>query len=52
LICNDLTADVFETYDEAIDEVNSSDDKAYIIRIEGFCADASPPITITLEPHT
>ena len=49
---DDLYAETFETYEEALAEVERDDDKAYIIRIEDFCADQYPPIKITLEPHT
>ena len=30
----------------------ATDDKAYIIRFEDFCADHHPPVKLTLEPHT
>jgi len=50
--CNDLYADLYEDYDTALAAVEESDDKAYIIRIEDFCADQYVPIKITLEPHT
>lgn len=49
---NDLNADQFEDYDDALNFVNDMEDKAYIIRFEDFCADQSPPVKITLEPHT
>lgn len=49
---NDLHAEQYEFYEEALKFVEESDDKAYIIRIEDFCADRSPPIKITLESHT
>jgi hypothetical protein len=51
---NDLYGEQFEDYDEALKYVEEdiADEKAYIVRFEGFCADASPPVTITLEPHT
>lgn len=50
----DLYADEFEEYEEALKFVKEDafDCKAYIIRIEDYCADQSPPIKITLEPHT
>jgi len=49
---NDLHAEQFEDYEEALKFVEESDDKAYIIRFEDFCADQSPPVKITLESHT
>ena len=50
---DDLYAQLYEYYEEALAYVEESDNKAYIIRIEDFCADAHPPaIRITLEPHT
>ena len=51
---NDLQAEIYEDYDAALLFVyeDIADDKAYIIRIEDYCADQSPPIKITLEPHT
>lgn len=49
---NDLNASLFKSYEDALREVESTDEKAYIIRIEDYCADVYDPITITLEPHT
>ena len=51
---NDLYGEQFEDYDEALKYVEEdiADEKAYIVRFEGFCAEAYPPVTITLEPHT
>ena len=49
---NDLHAEQYEYYDDALKFVEDSDDKAYIIRFEDFCADHYPPIKITLESHT
>lgn len=48
---NDLYAQKFADYDEALAFVEESEEKAYIIRIEGYCADGDEP-TVTLEPHT
>jgi hypothetical protein len=51
-ICRyDLLATEFESYEEALKHVEGTIEKAYIIRIEDFCADAFHPINITLEPH-
>lgn len=52
MISNDLCAKKFDSYEEALEFVESDDEKAYLVRIEDFCADAYCPITITLEPHT
>lgn len=51
---NDLQAEIYEYYDDALRFVEEDimDDKAYIIRIEDYCAQGMPPIKITLEPHT
>lgn len=49
---DDLYADQFEDYDDALKSIEGTDNKAYIIRFEEFCADQSPPVKITLEPHT
>lgn len=51
---NDLQAEIYEYYDDALHfvEEDIADDKAYIIRIEDYCAQGMPPIKITLEPHT
>lgn len=51
LICNDLKAEQFDTYDDALQCVTGGGGEAYIIRIEDFCADCWQPINITLEPH-
>lgn len=48
---NDLYAQKFTDYDEALEFVEASEEKAYIIRIEDYCADGDEPV-ITLEPHT
>ena len=49
---NDLYADKFDSYDEALAFVEEAEEKAYIIRIENYCTLAMDPIRVTLEPHT
>ncbi len=49
---NDLYAETYEDYEKALEEVEATDNKAYIIRFEDFCADHHPPVKLTLEPHT
>jgi hypothetical protein len=49
---NDLYAETYEDYDKALEEVEATDNKAYIIRFEDFCTDHHPPVKLTLEPHT
>ncbi len=50
---DDLYAKLYEDYESALAYVEESENRAYIIRIEDFCADSHPPaIKITFEPHT
>ncbi len=46
---NDLYAETYEDYDKALEEVEATDNKAYIIRFEDF---HHPSVKLTLEPHT
>lgn len=49
---NDLYANSFDDYDAALAYVNETEEKAYIIRFEDYCADHYPSVKLTLEPHT
>lgn len=49
---DDLSAEIFDDYDAALEVVEASDRKCLIIKVESICDAAYHPTSVEVEYHT